>query len=184
MAEVYGNWEDSFQLLFIWTEEVLRRSPGSVIEIETKEVDGQVMFHRFFCALSPCIDGFKEGCRPYLSVDSTALNGRWNGHLAAATALDGHNWMYPVAYGFIDGESEESWIWFMRMLHKAVGNLPTLVICTDACKGLENVVKVVFPQAEQRECFRHLMQNYIKKWGGDTHSKMYPAARHIARKCF
>jgi hypothetical protein len=49
---------------------------------------------------------------------------------------------------------------------------------------LENAVKVVFPQAEQRECFRHLMQNYIKKWGGDTHSKMYPAARHIARKCF
>jgi zinc finger SWIM domain-containing protein 3 len=184
MAEVYGNWEDSFQLLFIWTEEVLRRSPGSVIEIETKEVDGQVMFHRFFCALSPCIDGFKEGCRPYLSVDSTALNGRWNGHLAAATALDGHNWMYPVAYGFIDGESEESWIWFMRMLHKAVGDLPTLAICTDACKGLENAVKAVFPQAEQRECFRHLMQNYIKKWGGDTHSKMYPAARAYRQEVF
>jgi hypothetical protein len=48
MAEVYGNWEDSFQLLFRWKEEVLKRSPGSVVEIETKVVDGQVIFHHFF----------------------------------------------------------------------------------------------------------------------------------------
>jgi transposase-like protein len=88
--------------------------------------------------------------------------------------------MYLVAYGFVDGESEESWIWFMRMLHKAVGDFPTLAICTDACKGLENAMKVVFPHAEQRECFRHLMQNYINKWGGNTHSKMYPAARSVS----
>jgi hypothetical protein len=31
----------------------------------------------------------------------------------------------------------------MRMLHKAVGDLPTLAICTYACKWLENAVKVV-----------------------------------------
>ena len=47
-----------------------------MIEIDLKEVDGNVYFHRFFFALSPCIEGFLEGCRPYLSVDSTALNGR------------------------------------------------------------------------------------------------------------
>jgi hypothetical protein len=59
-------------------------------------VDGQVYFHRFFCALKPCIDGFLEGCRPHLSIDATTLNGKWNGQLAAAVAVDGHNWMYPV----------------------------------------------------------------------------------------
>jgi hypothetical protein len=50
-----------------------------------------------------------------------------------------------------------------------------LAISTDACKGLENVVKVVFPQAEQRGCFRHLMQNYVKRYAGVEH--MYPATR-------
>lgn len=48
----------------------MERSPGSVIEIDTKEVDGNVYFHRFFCA---CIIGLLIGCRPYLSIDSPAL---------------------------------------------------------------------------------------------------------------
>jgi hypothetical protein len=32
----------------------------------------------------------------------------------------------------------------------------------------------VFPEAERRECFIHLMQNYIKKFFGKEH--MYPAS--------
>jgi hypothetical protein len=62
-----------------------------------------------FCTLAPCIQGFLDGCRPYLSIDSIALNGRWNGHIATATAIDGHNWMYPLAFGFIDGETDDNW---------------------------------------------------------------------------
>ena len=59
------------------------------------------------CALKPGIDGFLEGCRPHLSIDATTLNGRWNGHLAAVVAVDGHNWMYPLAYGFIASENRQ-----------------------------------------------------------------------------
>ena len=38
----------------------------------------------------------------------------------------------------------------MTQLHKAIGDLPVLAICTDACKGLEKVVKNVFSHAEHR----------------------------------
>jgi hypothetical protein len=168
MKELFGSWEKSFQMLYNWRADVPKHSPNNVIEIDIQMVDGKVHFHRFFCALSPCIEGFLEGCRPYLSIDSTALNGRWCGHLAATTALYGHNWMYPVAFGFIDGETTDNWKWFMNELHKIIGDLPVLAICTDACKGLEKAVKNVFPHAEHRECFRHLMQNFIKKFGGDV----------------
>ena len=140
-------------MLFNWRAEVLKRSPGSVIEIDLQKVDGKFYFHRFFCALKPCIDGFLEGCRPYLAVDSTALNGRWNGHLAAASTIDGHNWIYPVAFGFIDGETTDNWTWFMEQLKKAIGDPLLLAVCFDACKGLENAMKNVFPNVEQRECF-------------------------------
>jgi hypothetical protein len=154
------------------------------VKIDTQVVDGKVYFHRFFCALGPCIQGFLGSCRPYLSVDSTCLNGRWNGHLAAATALDGHNWMYPIAFGFIDGETKDNWVWFVTQLRKALGNIDKLAICTDACKGLETAVELVFPNADKRECFRHLMQNFIKNFHGNSYRGMYPAARAYRTEVF
>jgi hypothetical protein len=177
LKEMYDNWDDSFSMLYRWKEEILIKAPNSVVEIDTQVVDEKVYFHRFFCALEPCIEGFRAACRPYLSVDSTALNGRWNGHLAAATALDGHNWMYPVAFGFMDSKSKDNWVWFMTQLRRAIGNMEKLAICTDAGKGLMTAVELVFPQADKRECFRHLMQNFIKRFHGNSYRGMYPAAR-------
>ena len=151
--------------------EVELRAPSSVVEIGTKTVDNKVHFTRFFCAFKACIDGFLFGCRPYISIDSTHLNGQWNGQMPAAQALDGHNWMFPLAFGFFDEETKENWIWFMEQLGKAIGVLPRLAICTDACKGLESAVKEVFPWAEQRECFRHLMENMKKNFTGGVCNK-------------
>jgi transposase-like protein len=50
-----------------------------------------------------------------------------------------------------------------------VGDLPLLALCLDACKGLKNAMNNVFPYAEKRECFRHLIQNYIKQFGGSEY---------------
>jgi hypothetical protein len=55
-----------------------------------------------------CIEGFLKGCRPYLAIDSTFLTLRIRGQLACAIAVDGHNWMYPVAVGVIDSETNEN----------------------------------------------------------------------------
>jgi len=132
----------------------------------------------FFCYFKAAIDGFRTGCRPYISIDSTALNDLWGGHLPAAQALDGHNWMYPLAFGLFDGETKDNWIWFMEQLSKAIGPMDKLAVCTDACKGLESAVAQVFPNCEQREYFRHLMDNMKKYYSGEVYAKnMWPAAR-------
>lgn len=175
--KIFGTWEESFEDLYRFKAEIELRSPGSVVEICTKKVHGEIYFHSFFMALKPCIDGFLNGCRPYLSVDSTHLTGKWKGQLAAITALDGHNWMFPVAFGFIESETTNNWTWFLDQLKKAIGTPPSLAICSDACKGLENAVQKVFPSCEQRECHRHLMQNFVKKFHGPVFGHMWPAAR-------
>ncbi|XP_047948887.1 uncharacterized protein LOC125194687 [Salvia hispanica] len=175
--KLYGTWEDSFENLFNFKAMVELKMPGSVIEIGLKETEDGVYFQRFFCCFKPSINGFLNGCRPYLSVDATALNGRWNGQLASATAIDGHNWMFPVAFGLFESETNEDWIWFMEQLRRAIGSPPHLAICSDACKGLENAVKAVFPLAEHRECFIHLMKNFSKRFQGPIFGRMYPAAR-------
>jgi transposase-like protein len=71
--------------------------------------------------------------------------------------------MFPIAIGMFQSEIEASWIWFMMQLKRCIGPMSPLAIHTDACKGLENVVKVVFPHAELRECFGHMWMNLIKK---------------------
>lgn len=157
--------------------EVELRSPGSVVEIDTVEIDGKTHFSRFFWALKACIDGFLGGCRSYISIDSTALNGQWNGHMPAANAIDGQNWMFPLAFDFFYSETKDNWTWFMQQLAQTIGPMDNLAICTYACKGLEAAVKEVFPLAEYRECFRHLMENMKKNFHGSVYAKhMWPTA--------
>jgi hypothetical protein len=84
---------------------VIEISPDNMIELDVHKVGDKMFFCRFFCALGSCIQGFQEGCCPYLSVDSIRLNGKWCGQLATAYRVDGHNWMYPIAFSFIDSET-------------------------------------------------------------------------------
>jgi hypothetical protein len=152
LHHLYGCLEDNFQLLFRWKKDVLEKMSNSVIEIELHVEEGKLYFRRFFCTFGPCRQGFHEGCRSYLSIDSTMLNGRWNGHLSSAINMGGHNWMYHVAFRCFEGETKGS----RKQLHKAIGEPPLLAIHCDACKGLTGAVKEVFTEAERQECFRHL----------------------------
>ena len=55
---IYGKWDDSYDLLPTYRAELLKSVPGSVVELDTEEHQGDVCFRRFFVALKPCIDGF------------------------------------------------------------------------------------------------------------------------------
>lgn len=116
VEHIFGTWEESFGYLFNFMAEVELKMPGSVVEIDVIKHDDGVYFHRFFYCFKPSIDGFLNGCRQYLSIDTTTLNGRSNGHLPSAISLDGYSWMFPIVFGFFDGETNENWTWFMRQL--------------------------------------------------------------------
>jgi hypothetical protein len=44
--------------------------------------------------------------------------------------MDGHNWMYPVAIGIFDSETNKNWIWFLEKLRDVIGVPSGLAICT------------------------------------------------------
>ena len=178
LDHIHGKYEESFQNLFNFKAELEEKSPGSIVEIDLKKHANNMCFRRVFVAMKPCIDGFLAGCRPYIGVDSTHLHGRYKGQLASATSIDGHNWLFYVAYAIFDSESTENWEWFLRQLHRAIGSPPGLVISSDACKGLETSVATVFPEAEHRECMRHLYSNFMKKFHGPVFvDNLYSATR-------
>ncbi|XP_044960337.1 uncharacterized protein LOC123411455 isoform X1 [Hordeum vulgare subsp. vulgare] len=185
LYQIHGSYEDCFPLLFNWKAEIENKCPGSIIEIELLKNGDKYHFNRMFVAFKPCIDGFLAGCRPYVGVDSTALNGKFKGQLASATSVDGHNWLYYVAFAVFDSETGENWKWFMKQLHRAIGSPPGLVISSDACKGLETAIDLVFPNCENRECVRHLYANFMKKFHGKVYTEnLYPAARSFSHRKF
>jgi len=174
LDKIYGPWKDSFKLIYTFKAEVEKACPGSVVEVDKhtvtykmrKKMMEKECFRRAFVSFKACWKGFLDGCRPYLAVDATALNGRFRGQLVAACAIDAHNWLFPVAYGVLEIESEESWTWFLQNLLQVIGFPHGLVIHTDACKGLETAVEKVFPGVEHRECMRHLAANFSKTFKG------------------
>lgn len=179
LDEIMGGCEDSFVHVFSWKAEIEKRSPGSIVSVEWDIVNKQHRFSRMFVTLKPCIDGFLNGCRPYLGIDSTVLTAKWKGQLAATVGIDGHNWMFPVAYGVFGSETKENWEWFMKMLHKAIGSPPELVISTDAGKGIDKAVTKVFTNSvEHIECMRHLFKNFQKRFRGEVFERnLWPASR-------
>ena len=191
LDRINGQWNDSFQLLYTFKAEVEMASPGSVVEIDKHTVPFKIKgksfqkecFRRAFVCFKACWQGFLDGCRPYLAVDATHLTGRWRGQLVAASAVDGHNWLFPVAFGVVEAESEESWVWFLQQLRNIIGTPPGLAIHTDACKGLESAVEIVFPGVEHRECMRHLAHNFKKKFKGKVYDEnLWPASYTCSKR--
>ena len=185
MDSIYGNLQESFQLLYSFKGEVERTSPGSIVDIDHHAVEytfrgvtkTKECFRRVFVCFEACRRGFLAGCRPYLAIDATFLTGRFKGQLVAACAVDAHSFVFPVAYGVLEIESEESWTWFLHNLRRAIAHPNGLVIHTDACKGLEVAVDNVFPGVEHRECMRHLAANFMKKFKGKVYTdNLWPAS--------
>jgi hypothetical protein len=82
VAVVFQNideWDDSYTLLPTYQVELMKSMPSSVVEMDTEVHNGDVCFRRFFVALKPCIDGFLQGCMPYIAMDSSHLIGRSRG---------------------------------------------------------------------------------------------------------
>ena len=109
LEQIHGTYEESFQLLFNWAAEIQKVSPGNLVQIELQKVGKKNRFKRIFVALRPCVDGFLAGCRPFVGVDAFYLHGKYKGQLASATGVDGHNWLYHIAYAIFESETEDNW---------------------------------------------------------------------------
>ena len=87
------------------------------MEIDTEVTeDGRVLFSKFFMALKPCIDGFKAGCRPYLSIDSSFLTGKMEWSIGSMQCFRWTQLDVPCCYWFVSVRDRG----FMDMVHDAV----------------------------------------------------------------
>ncbi|KAI9160479.1 hypothetical protein LWI28_008484 [Acer negundo] len=110
------------------------------------------------------IKGFMRCIRPVIAIDGTHLKGRFRGTMFVATAQDGNEQVYPIAFGYGDSENNLSWGWFLECLRGALGNIDDLIFIFDCYASIEVEISKVFPYATHTICCWHFGENMKKRF--------------------
>ncbi|XP_019161554.1 PREDICTED: uncharacterized protein LOC109158163 [Ipomoea nil] len=166
MAAMRGSFEEGYRLLPQYCEQVKRTNPGSIASVYGNPSDG--CFQRLFISFQASIYGFLNACRPLLGLDRTFLKSKYLGTLLLATGFDGDGGLFPLAFGVVDEENDDNWMWFLSELHSLLEinteNMPRLTILSDRQKGIVDGVEANFPTAFHGFCMRHLSESFRKEF--------------------
>ncbi|KAJ7973507.1 MuDR family transposase [Quillaja saponaria] len=166
MAVMRGSFEEGYRLLPQYCEQVKRTNPGSIASVYGNPTDN--CFQRLFISFQASIYGFLNACRPLLGLDRTYLKSKYLGTLLLATGFDGDGALFPLAFGVIDEENDDNWMWFLSELHNLLEinteNMPMLTILSDRQKGIVDGVEANFPTAFHGFCMRHLSDSFRKEF--------------------
>ncbi|XP_052171685.1 uncharacterized protein LOC127787667 [Diospyros lotus] len=156
----YGNAAESFQQLPSYFHILKETNPDSITAIETDENNN---FLYSFFTLGASLQDFRSYIRLVVAVDATHLKGEHKGVIFVATCKDGEEMIYPIVFGFGDGESDKSWIWYLTKLREAIDVRDDLVIVSNRHQSIANAMSRVFPSIPHVFCFFHLKQNLKKR---------------------
>ncbi|KAL0364792.1 UNVERIFIED_CONTAM: hypothetical protein Sangu_0576800 [Sesamum angustifolium] len=166
MAAMRGSFEEGYRLLPQYCEQVKRTNPGSIAAVYGNPADN--CFQRLFISFQASIYGFLNACRPLLGLDRTFLKSKYLGTLLLATGFDGDGGLFPLAFGVVDEENDDNWMWFLSELHNLLEvnteNMPRLTILSDRQKGIVDGVEANFPTAFHGFCMRHLSESFRKEF--------------------
>lgn len=166
MAAMRGSFEEGYRLLPQYCEQVKRTNPSSIASVYGNSADN--CFQRLFISFQASIYGFLNACRPLLGLDRMYLKSKYLGTLLLATGFDGDGALFPLAFGVVDEENDENWMWFLSELHNLLEinteNMPRLTILSDRQKGIVDGVEANFPTAFHGFCMRHLSESFRKEF--------------------
>lgn len=166
MGTVRGSFEEGYRLLPQYCAQIRRTNPGSIAVVYGSPVDN--CFQRLFVSFQASIYGFLNGCRLLLGLDRTLLKSKYLGTLLFATGFDGDGSLFPLAFGVVEEDNAENWMWFLSELHNLLEinteNMPRLTILSDRQKCIVDGVEANFPTAFHGFCMRHLSDSFRKEF--------------------
>ena len=177
MAMIYGDWDISYRLLPRWLHAVKHFCPGSVTDVTGFQLQNpsKALFDRAFWAFAPCIEGFMH-CPPILSIDATFLYGKYKEYMLVATALDGNNHIFPVAFAIVETESGDTWGWFLETIAPLIKHRDgQITLISDRHPRIIAAVKhqqQYFYNWRHRYCLRHICSNFNTKFKNKTLKRM------------
>ncbi|KAK6915740.1 MULE transposase domain [Dillenia turbinata] len=161
--QLQGSYKEAYKQLPIFCEKIMETNPGSLATFTTKEDSS---FHRLFVSFHASLYGFQQGCRPLLFLDSIPLKSKYQGMLLAATAVDGDDGFFPVAFAIVDAETDDNWRWFLIQLQAALSTSQAITFVADRQKGLKESISTTFENSFHGYCLRYLSEQLLKELKG------------------
>lgn len=161
--QLQGSYKEAYNLLPLFCEKIMETNPCSLATFTTKEDSS---FHRLFVAFHASLCGFQQGCRSLLFLDSVSLKSKYQGTLLAATAADGDDGVFPVAFAVVDTETDDNWNWFLLQLKSAISVSCPITFVADRQKGLRESIAEIFKGSYHGYCLRYLTEQLMRDLKG------------------
>ncbi|GJZ39254.1 transposase, MuDR, MULE transposase domain protein [Tanacetum coccineum] len=116
-------------------------------------------FEMLYVGFGFAIRSFLRYMRPLIIIDGAHLKGNYLGTNLLAVGMDGNNQVIPLATGVSQGETGESWTWFLTKLKEKIGEPPNLCIISDRHAAIIQACGTVFDNLFHGFYDRHLMMN-------------------------
>ncbi|XP_057755870.1 uncharacterized protein LOC130975053 [Arachis stenosperma] len=183
VAQIYGDWEESYAELPRWMLGVQSTMARTVTVLKTSPVrvgdqvdESIVYFHRLFWTFLPCIEAFRH-CKPLVSIDGTHLYGKYGGTLLFAIAQDGNSNILLISFALVEGENAESWSFFLSNLRSHVTPQKGILVISDRHNGFKATLEApengwLPPQDFRAFCIRHVAANFSLSFKGKDARRM------------
>ncbi|KAL0551887.1 hypothetical protein IC582_010977 [Cucumis melo] len=175
---VRGSPEESYNLLRRYGEALKFTNPGTIFHMELED---DRFFKYLFMVVGACVRGFLNCIRQVIVMDGTFLKNKYRGQLIVAVCLDGNNQIYPLGFGVVDRETDDSIQWFLEKLKGAIGEVHNLGFVTDRKTCFVKGISSVFPSAFHGLYVQHLSQNLHDKYKNDTVATLFYNASRTYR---
>ncbi|XP_049402862.1 uncharacterized protein LOC125866619 isoform X2 [Solanum stenotomum] len=171
--QLQGSYKEAYSQLPSFCEKIMETNPGSLATFATKEDSS---FHRLFVSFHASINGFQQGCRPLLFLDSTVLYAKYQGTLLAAVGVDGNDGVFPVAFAVVDEETDDNWHWFLSELKSAVSTSRPITFVSAFQNGINESLSDIF----SKDCYHGYCLRYLgEKLYKDLHGRFSHEARRL-----
>ena len=151
--------EESGQL-FWFCQRIMETNPDSIAALDMAEEESSI-FRRLFVCFHASLQGFEHGCRPLLFLDGIPLRVSRLRKLLVATAVDGENDIFPVAFSVVDDESIDNWRWFLGQLKSVLPMLPApLTFLSSGQFAVDQSVGEFFEGCYHGRCLTHVMESF------------------------
>ncbi|KAI5076993.1 hypothetical protein GOP47_0009058 [Adiantum capillus-veneris] len=171
---IHGDHAKSYGKLQSYCDKLVASNPGTMAHLQ-KTTEGR--FFRMFLAFGACITGFTH-CRDFIGLDGTFLTSKYLGALLTATGIDAMGGLFPIAFGVVDAENEDNWVWFLQNVHDCMASVNAITFVSDKQKGLLPAVELVFLGCEHAYCMRHLDANLKKKCNNGEFIRLFWVATY------